>query len=161
MNMAQPLLDFITGSARMALPFLRKAAAAGVKAGAVIDVLRAFGLKFSTQRMLDVYAALQGRADLSRYLRIVPPTVTLPYEAHTEAVFNMRTNYQYVVRVFNPATQNEQYVTVVSEFPLAEVQIRAEVDTIFATGQKYQVPLDEYTDSDVSIVEANRSAGVV
>jgi hypothetical protein len=126
----------------------------------VIDVLRAFGLKFQTQRMLDVYAALQGRADLERYLRIVPATTTLPYEAHTEAVYNIGTNYQYVVRVFNPALNNEQFVTVASEFPLSETQIRANVDAIFASGKKYEVPLDEYADADITIIEANRSAGV-
>jgi hypothetical protein len=161
MAMAQPLLDFLEGRARVALPFLRAAANAGVKVTAVIDVLRAFGLKFATQPILDIYAALQGRADIRRYLRIVPPATTLPAEAHAaNVVYNQAENYNYVIRVFNPALQHEQYVVVASAVPLSQLQIRAKVDAMFATGERYKLSLEEYSDAEVTIEEANRRLGI-
>jgi hypothetical protein len=161
MAMAQPLLDFLEGRARVALPFLRAAATAGVKVTAVIDVLRAFGLKFATQPILDIYAALQGRADIKRYLRIVPLTTTLPSEAHkANVVYNQIANYNYVIRVFHPDTMGTQYVVVASAVPLSQLQIRAKVDAMFATGERYKLTLEEYADSEVTIEEANRRLGI-
>lgn len=161
MEMAQPLLDFLEGRARAFLPFLRTGAAAGVKATAVIDVLRAFGIPFTTQRVLDIYAALQNRADLPRYLRLVPQTIPLPPEAHTiNVVYEQVADYNYLVSVFHPATGRQEYITVASDIALSQANIRAQVDALFS-GEKYQISLEEYPDATVTIEDAKVREGVI
>jgi hypothetical protein len=139
---------------------MRKAAAAGVTAANALDVLRAFGVGFQTQAFYDVYNALLGRAKLPAYLRIVPETVTLPYEAHFVNPVPQRQNYQYTVRVFHAPTDHEQYVTVGSDVPLSVLQIKSVVDSIFASEAVYEVEREEYPDSEVSLEEAKVKTGV-
>jgi hypothetical protein len=158
--MAQPLLDFLTGRARAALPFMRKAVAAGVSAANALDVLRAFGVGFQTQAFYDVYNALLGRAKLPAYLRIVPDTTTLPYEAHAVNPVRQRTNYEYVIKIFHPPTGHQQYITVGSAVPLSVLQLKAQTDAIFASEAIYEVTREEYPDSEVTVIEANVAAGV-
>ena len=155
MSMAQPLLDFLTGRARTALPFLRAGVAQGLSSSAIIAALQGQGLSFARQRMLDVIAALQGRADINRYIRLAGETTPLPPEAHTVSVTNLRTNYQYVVRAENPVTEDEYYVTVVSAVPLSVVQIRALADSAFLGTGDSSIDREEYDRSIVTIEEAN------
>jgi hypothetical protein len=158
--MAQPLLDFLTGRARAALPFMRKAAAAGVTAANALDVLRAFGVGFQTQAFYDVYNALLGKATIKNYLRIVPETVTLPYEAHAVNPVRQRTNYEYVLEIFHPPTGHQQYITVGSAIPLSQLQLKAQADAIFSSEAVYEVEQAEYPDSEVTVIEANVATGV-
>lgn len=159
--MAQPLLDFLTGRARAALPFMRAAAAAGVKATNALDVLRAFGVGFQAQAFYDVYNALLGRAKLPAYLRLVPENVPLPYEAHFVNPAPQRNNYQYIVRVFHPPTQNEQHVAIVSDTALSQAQIFAATDELFAGETPYEVMAEQYPDAEKTILEASVATGVI
>jgi hypothetical protein len=157
--MAQPPLEFLAGAAKIAAPFLRKAAAAGVKATAVLDVLRAFGLRFSTQQMLDVYAAIQGRADLERYLRIVPPNVTLPPEAHVLNPSPQRVNYQYLIQVTHPVLETPRFATISSDVPLSASTIKAQTELLFRSSETTRLEEGNFSDAEVTILEAKRSAG--
>jgi hypothetical protein len=158
--MAQPLLDFLEGPARAALGFMRRAAAAGVTGTAALDVLRAFGLKISTQAFYDVYNALKGNAKLPAYLRITPETTPLPYEAHTTNAIPQGTNYQYVVQVFHAPTNRKQYLTFGSDIPLSQANIAALTDAAFASESVYELTQEEYLDSEFTIIEANIIPGL-
>ena len=160
MAMAQPQLQFLVGKARAALPILRGAAAQGLSATEALGLVEQAGIRTLRSVIFDIYAALQGRANVAQYLRLTPTTETLPPEAHARAVNPQADNYFYTARVFHPDTGNQQYVIVGSAVPLSEVQIRGSVDAIFATGEKYKVTLEDYPDSTVDIVEATVGSGV-
>lgn len=158
--MAQPQLEFLTGKARQALPFLRGFARAELSPTSALNLLKALNIPIRTQTTLDIYAALQNRADITRYLRLVPPTQPLPTEAHTGAVAPQRNNFEYIIQVTHPATGVSQYVQIGSDIPLSQNAINSRVDAIFAGNEKYQIALEDYPDSTVQIVEANIAAGV-
>jgi len=158
--MAQPLLDFITGRARAALPFLRGAVAQGLAPTAIVEALRTQGLSFRAQAMYDVIAALQNRASVAQYLRLTPPTTPLPAEAHALSVVNLRANYQYVVSAVNAASGAEYDITVSSAVPLSRVQILAAADSAFLGSGNSAIGQREYEATTRSIIEANRDPGV-
>lgn len=137
--MATPALDFLTGRAREALPFLRGAIARGLSNAEILALKGIEFASFARQRMLDVIAILRQSVPVragsptlfQRYLRIVPPTTPLPIEAHAPSVTNLSSTYQYLVRADNLKTDEEFFITVSSAVPLSQVQINAVADTIF------------------------------
>ena len=158
--MAQPKLEFLTGKARQALPFLRGFANAELSPTSALNLLKALNIPIRTQTVLDIYAALQNRADLNRYLRLVPPTEPLPAEAHTGAVAPQRNNFEYIIQVTHPASKVSQYVQIGSDIPLSRNAIESRVAAIFIGNEKYNISLEDYPDATVKIVEANIGAGV-
>jgi hypothetical protein len=105
--------------------------------------------------MLDVYAALQSRADVSRYTRIVPVNTPLPPEAHTTAVYDMSTPYQYVVRYSNPLQAQPGFVTVISDVPLSQNNILAKAQTLFTGPGESGGHGEDFDAEAIAIVEAN------
>ena len=158
--MAQPLLDFIVGRARAALPFLRGLVAQALNPTAIVNRLQEQGLSFRRQAMFDLIAALQNRAGVAQYLRITPPNTPLPTEAHALSVVNLRSNYQYVVEAVNPISGAQSYITVSSEIPLSQVQIQATADSVFLSYRDLGVREGEYELGSGRIIEANRDPGV-
>ena len=154
--MAEPLLDFLTGRAKAALPFLRGAVAQGLKPEQIIAALQASGIPtFRREVMLGIIAALENRADLARYLRIVPPTTPLPPEAHTvNVVYNQTDNYQYGVKIVDPASPAPTWVTVVSAIPLSASNIRAVAETMQTRYTQF-IPNYDIESVDFQIIEAN------
>lgn len=160
--MPQPLLDFLTGRARQALPYLRALAARGTQAGVALEILRSFDLGFQRQQFLDVYAALQNRADVNRYLRIVPPNTLLPPEAHTVAVTELTSqgrfvNYQYVLEVENEPLGAPEFITVSSQVPLSQNEILSLGTGVLNNPAAYDFSTDQLGKIQLSIAEANVS----
>jgi hypothetical protein len=159
--MAQPLLDFLVGRAKAALPFLRKAAKEGLTATAAIESLKALNLTFQRQRMLDVYAALQSRADVNQYIRLVGENTVLPEEAHHPAETNLNSNYQYVVGGVNAAGEDLGFATITSAVPLAAIEIRALGTGLLASGSYLEDVVTDLEVAYVTIEEANVSPTAV
>jgi hypothetical protein len=155
--MAQPFLEFLTGRARIALPYLRGASARGLTTSAALALLKELGIAIRTQTATDIYAALRGRANPEQYSRLIPSTEPLPYEAHGRNIQPQEENYQYVVEVFHPQTGNQQYIQFASAIPLSRNLIDARVEMIFAAGEKYAVTFEQLPDSSITIVEASTS----
>ena len=157
MIVAQPLLDFLTGRAKSALPFLRASAARGESSAQAIANLKGLDLTFNRQRMLDVYGALLNRTSPDRWFRLVGETTPLPVEAHTVAVTNLSNNFQYLLHAENTVTGDDYYVTVGSEFPLSKVQILALGDSTFTAPTRSGVTTEDYSQSVVTVLELNQS----
>lgn len=155
--MAQPLLDFLVGRAKEALPYLSGAARQGLTAAAAIDLLKPLNLTFNRQRMLDVYAALQNRKDPERSARLVGENVPIPQELHRESPADLSTNYQYVVGAYDENGDNLGHVTVVSSVPLAAAAIRENALDIFRSDTALYLSVKNAAINSVSIVEANVS----
>lgn len=153
--MAQPLLDFITGRARLALPYLRAAAKQGLSAAKAIDLLRPFNLTFNRQRMLDVYGVLLNRIDPSRVERLVGSATPFPVDLHTPAPTNINSNFQYVVSTLDLTSQEDEYLTVSSSVPLAADEIREMGALLFANGQYFENEQAPVRAGEVAIIEAN------
>lgn len=143
--MAIPALDFLTGRAREALPFLRGAIARGLTNPEILALKGIEFPSFARQRMLDVIAVLRqlvpvraGSPTLfQRYLRLVPPTTTMPIESHAPSVTNLSSTYQYLVRADNLVTDEQIYITVSSAVPLSQVQINAVADSTFLSYEEF------------------------
>jgi hypothetical protein len=153
--MATPLLDFLTGRAKQALPTLKGAAARGLSPTAALAELVPLNLTFNRQRMLDVYAALQPAVAPERAFRLAGQNVPLPYELHNNPPQQMIHNFEYVVEAVDEFSNPLGYLTVTSAVPLSGNEIRAQAGELFAT------QADEYLEEPgkkidaVSIVEAN------
>lgn len=159
--MPQPLLDFLVGRARQALPYMRALAARGTNAGVALEILQQFDLGFQKQRFLDVYAALQNRADVNRYARLVGPNGILPPEAHTVAVTELTSNgqpvnYQYLLEVENGPIQAPEYITVSSQVPLSTNDIFSLGTSILSNPARYSLTQEELGQITLSLQEANR-----
>lgn len=165
--MAEPLLDFLAGRAKAALPFLRGAVAQGLNINQIINALQASGIgTFRRQSMLDIIAALQNRFDptnpkltrIARFMRLVPETTVLPPEAHTVNVVTAQgSNYEYVVRLQSEENPVPRYITVVSEIPLSAANVYAVSETTFyGYAAVDQTPLT-IDPGDQTIIEANVS----
>lgn len=155
--MATPLLDFLVGRAKEALPYLRGAAKQGLSAAAAIELLRPLNLTFRRQSMLDVYAALTNRIDPERTARFVGQTIPIPLELHNVSPVNLSTNYQYVVGATDETGEPIGYVTVVSNVALAPVQIRTRAGLLFASEGELYLEEGSLPVTAVSIEEANVS----
>lgn len=158
MIVAQPLLDFLTGSARAALPFLRSQVLQGISANQIISNLKDYGLSFQRQRVLDVIAALRGYADLPKYLRLVGGNTPLPYEAHVINIASQQANYNYVLKNENAPEGIPEYITVSSVVPLS-------VNNILALGRqkifdqsRYQANAADLDKVTQTITEASASS---
>jgi hypothetical protein len=158
--MAIPELGPLPGRAGVALPFLRGAAKLGYSPARALQELITLGLSFRRQQTLDLYATLQGRADLERIARGIGENTVLPYDVHNEMQFKLGSNYQYVVEVEAPNLGTSEYITVSSAVRLTAAEIRRLAVRLatsgnyegfhqFTTGEQYTV-----------ITEANRSPGV-
>jgi hypothetical protein len=158
--MAIPLLDFLEGRARQALPFLRSAAAKGLTATAALESIKGLTPTFNRQRMLDIYAVLQERADPEKLARLVGQNVPIPQELHTPSPAEMRSNYQYVVEAIDEFAEPIGYVTISSAIPLSGADIRASAGLIFATQSELYLEEETQRASAVSIIEANVNASV-
>jgi hypothetical protein len=121
---AQPVLEFLTGRARQALPYLRAAAAQGLSANAAIAALKAIPIALQRQKALDIYGVLLSRVSPERIIRLVGETTPIPIEFHSPAVRDQFSNYQYVVSTPNQLTDELAYLTVSSAVPLAGAEIR-------------------------------------
>ena len=155
--MPEPLLDFITGRARAALPFLRKAAAAKVSPSAAADVLRAFGAGIQTQKLLDIYAVLQQRFSVAQVLRLVPETTPIPEDLHFEPPFDVNHNFEYVVAPTFSVGNPDDYLTVVSSVPLSPASIRALGAELGTEGGESDIQAGILAPEDISIIEINKS----
>ena len=155
--MPQPLLDFLTGRARQALPFLRQLVSEGLEPTVIISELREYNLGFQTQRVLDVIAALYGRANVARWIRLVGANTALPPEAHTTNVAGQSTNYQYVVRVENAPVGVPEFLTVSSDIPLSwnSIQSKALIAAIVSGPPKSEE--EDFEDITFVPIEANVS----
>jgi hypothetical protein len=111
--------------------------------------------------MLDVYAALRGRADVNQYIRLVGETTTLPEEAHHPAETNLNSHYQYVVGGVNAAGEDLGFATITSVVPLAAIEIRALGTELFATGGYLEDVVSDLDVAYVTIEEANVSPTAV
>ena len=129
--MAQPLLDFLTGRARAALPFLRAAAAQGLSGAVAIELVRQFAQTFQRQQMLDIYAVLQNRADPERIARLVGQYAPIPNELHTPSVTQLKNPYEYVVVATDEEGEDIGALTVGSTFPLSAEEIHRRANTLF------------------------------
>lgn len=155
--MAQPLLDFLTGSARRALPFLRSAAAKGLSANAAIAGLRQLDIGVQRQRVLDIYAVLQNRANPERIARLAGENTTIPVDVHTPAPVDIANPFQYVIEANIEGEATGDYLTVVSTVPLSPRQIREQGVFLF-NGEDYRdLELGPLSTVDIQIIEANAS----
>jgi hypothetical protein len=145
--MAVPLLDFLTGRAKAALPFLVASAEKGRTAAQAIAELAPLNLTFRRQAMLDVYAALTSAPTPTRIERLIGPDVPIPQNLHTTSPAPLGTNYQYVVSFESLVTENPDYLTVVSDVPLSIADIR-ELGAELANDELYK-------DLDLGFVEAS------
>lgn len=153
--MAQPLLDFLEGRAKAALPFLRAGVAQGLSPTAIIASLEGKVETFRRQAMLDIIHALQGVYKLPQYLRITPKATPLAAEAHVTSPSAMDTNYQYVTKLDNPDLPAPIYITVVSDVPLSQIAIMGQAQLMYL-GEKYGLAgIDEFQRSTVDIVSAS------
>lgn len=153
--MAVPLLDFVTGRARQALPFLKKAASEGLTPTQAISQLRELGGGGQTQRLLDIYAALQNRISLPRILRLVGETTTIPKDLHHLAETTINSNYQYVIATSVGGYPTPDFLTVTSSVPLSAAQIRAQGAFLFNSEEYSDLDLGPVEQSDIDITEAN------
>lgn len=160
--MAQPLLDFLVGRARQALPYMRALAARGTQPGIALEILKEFELGFQRQQFLDVYAALRNKADLNRYLRVVPANVTLPPESHAIAVTELTSagrpvNFQYTLELENEPLEAPEFITVSSQVPLSQNQILALGVGVLSDPSKYPFSTDQLGKIQLSIAQAEVS----
>lgn len=157
--MAFPLLDFVTGRARAALPFLQGFARQGLSPTAAISALRELGGGGQTQRLLDIYAVFQKRATTERVARLVGPLNVVPRELHTAAPYSLVHNYQYVISVPNAETLQDDYLSVSSDVRLTPLQIRTIGVGLFNSEQYQGATPQIYTPEDITIVNFNVSQG--
>lgn len=157
--MNTPLLDFLEGRAKEALPFLRGAAARGLTPSQAIAELKPLNLTFQRQRMLDVYAALQNRIDPERIARLVGEDIPLPQELHNVSPVELGSNYQYVVGAFDDTGEPLGFVTVSSAVPLAPTAIRALAGGVFASDKELYLDEPQIPIAAIAIGEANVSPG--
>lgn len=156
--MAQPLLDFLTGRARTALPFLRAGVNQGLSPTEIIASLQAQGIPTARrQTMLDIIAVLQGNAATRRTVRLLPPNEPIPAALHVTAVTNIKSLYQYTVRVTHPDLLTPQFLTVSSDVPLSRNNILADAQTMFTNGKYTQIEEDSYDLLDLQVFEARSS----
>jgi hypothetical protein len=139
MAMAQPLLSFLTGRARAALPFIESGVARGLSPTKIIESLIGLTPLFRRQTMLDVIAALQGRADLPRWMRITPPSEPLPLAAHVVSPVDLRGNYQYVLKVDNAPFNVPPNITVNSAVSLSQEEIFDNGRRVLVQSEKYPI----------------------
>jgi hypothetical protein len=153
--MATPLLDFLTGRAKQALPILKGAAARGLSATAALALLVPEHLTFNRQRMLDVYAALQPAVAPERAFRLVGQNAPLPYELHNNPPQQMAHNFEYVVEAVDEFAEPLGYLTVSSAVPLAGNEVRARAVQLFESQPEEYLedPLKQI--GAISVVEAN------
>lgn len=154
--MAMPLLDFITGRARQALPFLRAAAVRGDTPSAALASLKPLDLTFNRQRMLDVYAALQNRLDVARTLRLVGSSTPIPAELHDIAASNINSNYQYIVGAYSEEGIPLGFLTVASSETLTRGEIEERAGILFATQTELYIEDEQIPIAGLRIVELNR-----
>lgn len=159
MIMATPLLEFLEGRAKEALPYLRAAAAKGLTPTEAIKELTPLGLTFRRQAMLDVYAALQNRIDPERTARLVGQGVPIPQELHNVSPVDLGSNYQYVVGAYDVSGEPLGYVTVSSNIPLSAERIRLKAGILFATGAEVYLEDPNIPIAAIAIGEANVSPG--
>lgn len=155
--MAEPLLDFLTGRARAALPFLRYAAARNLPASIANDILRQLGGGLQTQRIGDIYAVLQQRANPERIARLSGENAVIPIDIHTVSPEQLSSNYQYVIRTDITTNQQEDFLTVSSDVPLSPGQIRQQGATLFNSGLYKDLELGTVLPDEIVIVELNRN----
>lgn len=136
--MSVPLLDFLTGRAKQALPFLEGFAQKGFTPAQALEALKGLAPTFNRQSMLDVYAALQSRLTPERVLRLAGRTAPIPISLHNPSPADLGSNYQYRVGAFDETGEPIGYVTVSSNIPLAAVQIEATAGLLFGSqGELY------------------------
>jgi hypothetical protein len=164
MDMPTPLLDFLEGRAKSALPFLRAGVKQGQSATQIIANLAPLNLTFRRQAMLDVIAALQGKITPERKGGIEPPLTRLlgvntpiPQDLHNPAVVNLNSNYQYVVNFAQEGVVTSDYLTVSSAVPLSIANIKLLGSLIANTGYLADVEAPQVSPTDVGVIEANVS----
>ena len=166
MFMPQPLLDFLEGRARQALPFLRAAAKTELTAVQILAEMRAFfppgatePLRLQTQRALDIIAALRSRADVNRWIRLAGPATVLPPEAHFRNIAPQRSTFQYVVQVQNAPGEIPEIMTVSSDIPLSWESIQHGALLLAFDESRYEVDLALLGNISFTAVEANVKKG--
>lgn len=158
--MAQPLLDFLTGSARRALPFLKQYAKEGLSANAAASRLKLENAGIQRQKVLDIYAVLQNRANPERIARVTGENTTIPVEIHTPVPVDINSPFQYVVEANIEGQATGDYLTVVSTVPLSPRQIREQGVFLF-NGEDYRdLELGPLSTVDIQIIEANASTSL-
>lgn len=156
--MAQPLLDFLTGRARAALPYLEALAARNVRTADVFAILQGFDLSFQRQRVLDLYATLQGRIDPERSARLVGAGNVIPDELTNVAPVKLRSNYQYLISATGAEATEPTFATVSSDVPLSANTIRLLASEVLTSDQEAYKLGSFVNPSDVTIVRAQRQA---
>lgn len=155
--MAEPLLDFLTGRARAALPFLRYAAARNLPASIANDILRQLGGGLQTQRIGDIYAVLQNRANAERVARLTGENGIIPIDLHVASPNELSSNYQYVIQAVINNEATGDFLTVSSDIPLSPGQIRAQGVFLFNRSDYRDLELGPVVADDIQIVELNRN----
>ncbi|HEX8799679.1 MAG TPA: hypothetical protein VF772_13765, partial [Terriglobales bacterium] len=130
-------------------------AARNLPASVAGDILRQLGGGIATQRLYDVYAALQQRTSIAQVQRLVGENGIIPYELHNVAKTTIGSNYQYVVRTDITANQQEDFLTVSSDVPLSPGQIRVKGANLFNSENYKDEQLGFISPDEVVIVEAN------
>lgn len=155
--MAQPLLDFLTGRARAALPYLEALAARNVRTADVFAILQGFDLSFQRQRVLDVYASLQGRIDPERTARLVGQGNVIPDEFTNVAPVKIKNQYSYLVSTPNIHTGEKEYGTVGSDVPLSANTIRVLAVELFTINEHSRLEDQTVGTDQITIERAQRS----
>lgn len=140
--MAQALIDYLTGKARAAFPTIAALAETAKSAQEIVSELRAAGLGFRNQNMLDIVAVLRNKADYNRYVRTFGENAPIPTSLHTPSVTTTDKNFSYLVELQNAPETLPEFVTVTSDVALS-------ANDIFATATSF-LSNDRYNEFDES-----------
>jgi hypothetical protein len=152
--MAVPTLEFLTGRAKAALPFLVGAAERGLTPSQAIAELAPLNLTFRRQAMLDVYATLTSAPSPTRIERLIGANAPIPQNLHTTSPAPLGSNYQYQVSFGSLVTANPDYLTVTSDVPLSLAQIRELGAELGTKGGPSDVELGVISPDDVTVTKA-------